>query len=75
MIKAVAGSKDQPTVLLGLSRQNTDGLHANRPIPVRLRDLHPDLPDLTIVLLGGETEEDIVEDLRALGANVKVERR
>lgn len=67
MIKAVSGSKDAPVVFLGLSRENTVRLLANQPIPVKLRELHPDLPDVTVVLLGGETEAEIAEDLRALG--------
>lgn len=67
MIKAVAGSKDRPVVFLGLTRDNTDRLHTNQPIAVSLRALHPDLPDLEVVLMAGETEADITEDLRALG--------
>lgn len=67
MIKAVAGGPARPTVFLGLSRENTDRLHANQPIAVRLRELHPNLPDITVVLLAGDTEDDIAEDLAALG--------
>lgn len=68
MIKAVATQKDGSTaVFLGLSRENVDRLLANQPIAVKLRELHPDLPDLTVILLGGETEADIAEDLRVLG--------
>lgn len=55
------------TIILGLSRANTERLHANQPIPVRLRELDPSLPDLTVVLLAGETEDDLAEDLRSLG--------
>ncbi len=67
MIKAVAGAEESPTVFLGLSRENTRRLLADQPIVVKLRDLHPALPDLTVVLLGGETEELIEAQLRALG--------
>lgn len=68
MIKAVASGKNgKPVVILGLSRENTVRLLSNMPIPVKLRELSPDLPDIEIVLLGGETEADIAEDLRALG--------
>jgi hypothetical protein len=67
MIKAVASGPDGSVVFLGLSRENTRRLLDNQPIRVRLRELHPDLPDLTVVLLGGETEDDIAEDLRVLG--------
>ncbi len=68
MIKAVATLADGRTaVFLGLSRDNTVRLHEGKPIPVRLRELHPDLPDLDVVLVAGETEDDIREDLRVLG--------
>lgn len=67
MIKAVASGESGTIVFLGLSRENTARLLANQPIPVKLRELHADLPDLTVVLLGGETEDDIAEDLRVLG--------
>jgi hypothetical protein len=68
VIKAVATTRDGRTaVFLGLSRENTDRLHDNKPMVVRLRELHPALPDLDIVLLAGETEVDIREDLRVLG--------
>lgn len=67
MIKAVAGTTERPTVILGLSAENMRRLLANQPIPVDLKELHPDLPELRIVLLGGETEDDLAEDLRALG--------
>ena len=67
MIKAVAGSPEAPVVFLGLTRENVTRLLANQPISVILRALDPDLPPLTIVLLGGETETDLLEDLRTLG--------
>lgn len=68
MIKAVAkGKRGQPVVILGLSAENMKRLMANKPIPVKLRQLHPDLPDLDILILGGQTEDDIAEDLRSLG--------
>lgn len=54
-------------VFLGISRGNWDKLLAGQPIMVKLRDLHPELPDITVTLLGGETENDIMEDLRVLG--------
>jgi hypothetical protein len=67
VIKAVGTGRGGPVVFLGLSRENTRRLLANQPIRVRSRELHADLPDLTVVLLGGETEDDIAEDLRVLG--------
>jgi hypothetical protein len=69
VIKAVGRRRDGGhTVILGLSRENTDRLHRNQPIPVRLRELDPSLPDVTVLLIAGETEDDLAEDLRALGA-------
>jgi hypothetical protein len=52
VIKAVAAGPAGPVVFLGLSRENTRRLLDNQPIRV---------------LLGGETEDDIAEDLRVLG--------
>jgi hypothetical protein len=57
-------------VFLGLSRLNTEKLLNNQPIRIRLRDMHPELPDLVIILMGGETEADLAEDLRAVAPNV-----
>ncbi len=54
------------SVTLGISRGNWERLLANQPIVVDLRDIHPELPDLKVCLLGGETERDIYEDLRAI---------
>ena len=68
MIRAVGRRADGGhTVVLGLSRENTERLHRNQPIPVRLRDLDGALPDVTVLLIAGETEADLAEDLRALG--------
>lgn len=69
MIKAVTTTTDgRPAVFLGLSRENTTRLHEGKPIVVRLRELHLGLPDLDVMLIAGETEDDIAEDLlRVLG--------
>lgn len=62
MIKAVAG----PTVFLGLSRRNTELLLEGKPIRVRLSELG--MPtDVIVVVLAGETEQDIVKTLEAAG--------
>lgn len=69
MIKAVAGGPGGPsTVILGLSRMNTERLLDNQPILVSLRELHRSLPDIKVLLLAGETEDVLTEDLRAMGA-------
>ncbi len=60
MIKAIGQNKEGRTVVfLGLSRMNTQRLHDDKPIVVRLTELDPRLPDLDVVLLAGETEEAI----------------
>lgn len=63
MIKAVLGTDQGPqTVLLGLSRANTEMLLQGRPIMVSLRALGVDT-DLKVVVMAGETEEDIRADI------------
>lgn len=71
MLKALstAGPEGQRTLVLGLSDENWARLRAGQPIPVRLQDLDPALPPLTVVLMGGSTEAELFEDLRA---NVRV---
>jgi hypothetical protein len=66
-----SGRADGSRVLiLGLSDENWARLRTgNQPIPIRVQDLDPSLPPLTIVLTGGPDEDSIFEDLRA---NVKI---
>lgn len=72
MIKAVGKSAGVPTsVLLGLSDENWRRLRAGQPIPIRLHDLDASLPELTVVLLGGPDEASLVDDLRALGGQLR----
>jgi hypothetical protein len=67
MIKALTtpGEDGSRTLLLGLSDENWTRLRAGQPIPVRLQALDPTLPPLTVVIVGGATEDEIYEDLRA----------
>jgi hypothetical protein len=67
MIKALStpNAEGQRTLVLGLSQENWSRLRSGQPIPVRLTDLDPSLPPLTVVIIGGPTEESIYEDLRA----------
>lgn len=67
MIKAVARGPASTNVILGLSDGNWARLRKGEPILVRLRELDPDLPDIGVILLGGETEQSLAEDLRVLG--------
>lgn len=65
MIKATLLSKDgQSTFLIGLSRENTRRLHDGQPIEVRVSEVDPRLPDLTVLLVAGETEDAIAEMIR-----------
>lgn len=69
MLTAVINGPDGGSVLLlGLSRENTRRLHADKPIPVRAHQIDPRLPELTVLLVGGETEQTIAADLRAAAA-------
>lgn len=64
MIKMVLHSKDgSKTLLLGLSRLNTDRLHLGQPVKVDLAPLGLDT-DLTIVLVAGETEAAVAADIQ-----------
>lgn len=74
MIIALAESPEKKTVFLGITKENVDRMAKNQPI---LKDLAQiGLPGLAVVILYGETEEELVADLTALGgvdANTKVE--
>jgi hypothetical protein len=73
VIKALSTAKDDGSrvLLLGLSDENWKRLRTgSQPIPVRLQDLDPSLPPLTVLLTGGPDEDSIFEDLRA---NVRIE--
>lgn len=68
MIKALgtdAEGKAQ-SIIIGLDRENTNRLHDNKPIGFYLNELSPELPNLFVVLLAGETLADVRTDLRAL---------
>ena len=73
MIKAIGqGASGQRLLILGLSRKNTELLLAGRPISVDLRSLMG--LEATVLLIAGETEEDLVRQLReAAGTTVEVE--
>lgn len=66
MLKALSKNEKDGTVnlvFLGLSQENCDRLVDNQPIPVRLRELDPSLPDITIVLFGGEDNDEMISRL------------
>lgn len=65
MVKATLRLSDGRSILvLGLSRENTDRLHQGLPIPVEAAQVDPRLPELTVVLIAGETEEAILAEIR-----------
>jgi hypothetical protein len=65
VIKATAydGRTPEPIVILGLSGENMTRLMADEPILIDLADLG--LPAQRVVLVGGRTEADIAEKLKA----------
>lgn len=65
MIKARARFKGRDTIIIGLSRESCDRLLAGQPIRFDGEELL--IPGLTFLVLGGETEDEITEDLRSLG--------
>lgn len=68
MIKFTMGK----VVGLGLSRRNCEKLLDKQPIRVALKDLNLDT-DIEILLLAGETEQQIASDLREfIGPQTKV---
>lgn len=54
MIRARAGN----FVFLGLEARNVELLKDGRPLPVRLAELG--LPDITVVVVYGDTQADII---------------
>jgi len=53
-------------LIVGLSGENVKRLKENKPIYQPLEDLG--LADTDLIVLYGDTEDDIIEDLRAIGA-------
>jgi hypothetical protein len=69
MIRALGGDRADPVLILGLSDENWRRLRAGQPISVDLGELEPGLRTGRVLLLAGETEAAIMDDLRAhLGA-------
>ena len=64
MIKAV-GIKDGKSILIvGLSRNNVELLMQDQPVHIRPQEMaEMGLPEMSIVLLFGETEEAIANDI------------
>lgn len=66
MIKARVDMPDEsPLVILGLSRLNCDKLLAGKPILIEGDPLG--LHDVNVVIMAGETEDDIAQELETHG--------
>jgi len=66
MIKARGTTGDgRPLMVIGLSRENCERLLDNKPISFDAAELGL---KLSVIILGGEDEEEIAEDLRSIGA-------
>lgn len=66
MIKASGRRADgKPIIVLGLSARNVENLRDNKPILIHLEELGL---EGDVIVLYGNTEDDIREDLRAIGA-------
>ncbi len=65
MLKFTGNGKDGTTYFLGLARRNVDRLTAGQPIKVNLADLGG--PPINVVILFGETERTLFDDLKAGG--------
>lgn len=64
MIKGLIRQPGQPPMLiLGLSGENVARLAAGEPIAIRASDLG--LPEMTVVVMYGRTEDDILRELDA----------
>lgn len=66
MIKALSRLPDGTInlMILGLSRENCTSLLDGKPIAVKMRELSTDLPDISILIVGGETEDAIAAELQ-----------
>lgn len=65
MIKAAGTRGGKPALILGLSGENMTRLMAGEPIMLDTAALG--LPEMTVVICGGRTEDAITADLRVHG--------
>lgn len=56
------------TVYLGLLRENVTRLMLGQPVLINGEDVL--LPGIKIVIIGGETQEDLIKDLRSIGVPI-----
>lgn len=65
MIKARATIKGQDVVILGLEKKNLDAMMDGKPI--MFDGAHVGLGGMKFIIIAGETQEDLKQDLRAIG--------
>jgi hypothetical protein len=65
MIKAAGKAGAEPLVVIGLSGENMTRLMAKEPIKFDLAELG--LPSTVVIIVGGRTENDIIDDLQRAG--------
>lgn len=65
MIRALGGDSEDPVLLLGLSDENWRRLRTGQPISVNVDEMAPGLRVRRVLLIAGETEAAIMDDLRA----------
>jgi hypothetical protein len=71
VIKASGATADgTPVLVLGLSAENSRRLHAGQPIQLRADHVDPRLPELSVLLVAGDTEDSIATELRELFGDV-----
>jgi hypothetical protein len=74
-MQAVAATSEGSMVFLGLTPENVRRLTAEQqPIRVRLDELDPRLPPVTVVLFAGDTDEGMAEHLQAMVAASRLRR-
>jgi len=67
MIKARLSTDDREILLIGLSAENRKRLGEDQPIRITVEQMNElGLPLIEIVIMGGETEESMVAELRGL---------
>lgn len=65
MIKMRATIKKQDVVIFGLDRNNVEAMMQNKPIMFDGTEVA--LPGIKVIMIAGETLEDLKQDLRAIG--------
>lgn len=53
-------------LFVGLDRSNTDRLHNDEPIWLKLSEMDPRLPDVAVLIIAGETDEEVQEELHRI---------